>query len=130
MARPKKQNDITRMTHAELDELEKKIAQEKCNCDCGACRKDYHSACSLLCGNWEGKKMKLYLLERLLSGNYDECQGFVVRASSSKAARKLVGNKDRGDEGKETWLDPKLSTCVEIKTDGEAEIILCDFLAG
>jgi hypothetical protein len=29
MARPKKKFDVTRMTHAELDELEKKIAASK-----------------------------------------------------------------------------------------------------
>lgn len=77
--------------------------------------------------------MKLWLLRPMEDNNlwdpwYDKCFGFVVRAESEEEARKIVGSSiEFGDEGKEAWLDPKNSTCVELTIEGKEEVIIRDF---
>lgn len=84
--------------------------------------------------------MKLYLLQATAKGHkqlgYDCAHGFVVRAKGPKSARKLISlaainhtGEGPGDEGAEFWLDAKLSSCTELKSEGEEEIILSDFYA-
>ena len=89
--------------------------------------------------------MKLWLLkpvEGLKENNpwdpwYDKAFGFVVRAETEDAARKIA-NDNGGSEtgpvrtrvyrtGGDPWLDKKLSTCSELLTDGEAGLVLKDF---
>lgn len=64
---------------------------------------------------------------------YDKCFGYVIRAETEQAARKLA-HENAGDENregflktKEPWLDKKYSTCVELVNDGKSEIIIQDF---
>jgi hypothetical protein len=52
--------------------------------------------------------------------------GFVVRAKSEAAARALVAEQ-AGDEGPEAWLSPDSATCVELKADGNPEVVMADY---
>lgn len=82
--------------------------------------------------------MKLWLLQPAtgldLIGNpwdpwYDKAFGFVVRAKTEADARALA-NKEAGYENRglgNAWIDPKYSTCVELKYKGEAGIVIRDF---
>lgn len=74
--------------------------------------------------------MKLWLLTAdestgLWQPWYDKAFGFVVRAESEEDARNYAADK-AGDEGREAWLEPESSTCVEITGEGAAEVILQD----
>ena len=60
---------------------------------------------------------------------YDCSYGFVVRAENEADARKLAATST-GDEGPEFWLDVGKSFCKPVANDGQAGIILVDFLAG
>lgn len=72
---------------------------------------------------------------------YDKAFGFVVRAEDEQAARALA-SKDAGDEagGRDhsvtpprerpnPWLDPDLSSCVELTAEGSSEVVMKDFAA-
>jgi hypothetical protein len=52
--------------------------------------------------------------------------GFVIRANSESAARALAAEQ-AGDEGPEAWLSPDSATCVELKADGNPEVIMSDY---
>jgi hypothetical protein len=65
---------------------------------------------------------------------YDKAFGFVVRAETEQDARNLVvgdlnnqWDGECGNEGKPAWLNPKLSTCVELLQEGEPGLIIKDF---
>lgn len=77
--------------------------------------------------------MKLYLLTREKENEgWDEVYGFVIAAKSSIAARKLAGD-NKGDEGKEVWLDKAETKCQVIANESKykkEEMVLCDFLSG
>ncbi len=76
--------------------------------------------------------MKFWLLRPVDKEDYflwtfDCAFGFVVGAIDEEAARKLAAS-DCGDEGPETWLDPALTTCIELlPTEG---ILMRDFNNG
>jgi len=79
--------------------------------------------------------MKLWILKPLSVADnmpwspwYDKAFGFIVRASNLQAAR-MFASINHGDEGKEAWLDCKLSSCKELPIDGEPGMILRDFNA-
>ena len=69
---------------------------------------------------------------------YDKCFGFVIRAENEIEARKMA-HENAGDENNNMflgakisdtnspWIDPKYSTCEELKQDGESCIIIEDF---
>lgn len=59
---------------------------------------------------------------------YDKAFGFVVRAETEERARELAA-KEKGDEGKEAWLNSQFSCCEELKEMGEEGIIISDFHA-
>jgi hypothetical protein len=88
---------------------------------------------------------------------YDCYQGFVVRADSESAARKIAQETGGGDETKlrgvrrlsesffigafeywteptvenvSFWTDPTKATCVELTSDGDPGIVIYDFLHG
>ena len=69
--------------------------------------------------------MPLYFLSRD-KGSYDELHAVVVRAKSEKEARVLASTY-RGDEGFETWLDEKRSTCEKLQVRGKNQVICADF---
>lgn len=61
--------------------------------------------------------------------NYDMYDSFIIRANSSKEARKIA-SKIAADEGKVTWLTPSLSTCELLSTTGDIGVIVASFNAG
>lgn len=75
--------------------------------------------------------MKLYILEATKSWEpwYDTVDKIVVRASTSKQARKLAASVC-GDEGADVWTEPKRTSCKQLTNKGPAEVILRDFQAG
>jgi hypothetical protein len=60
---------------------------------------------------------------------WDCLHGVVVRAPSEAHARNLA-TTERGDEGSGPWLDPSLTTCVELLPEGADGVILADFVRG
>jgi hypothetical protein len=95
--------------------------------------------------------MKLWLLrpiENLPEDNnpwepwYDKVFGFVIRAETENEARKIA-QENGGDElikwtwdktpqgqfSMRSWLDSNLSSCMELKADGEPGLIIKDFAA-
>lgn len=62
---------------------------------------------------------------------YDKAFGFVVQAKDEEAARRLA-DIDAGDENGSLraeghpWLDPGLSTCVELRVEGEEEYVIME----
>ena len=79
--------------------------------------------------------MSLWILKRkyYISGHGNGVSnGFVIRASSEKAARQLLKHYKhlvRG-EGIETWLNPDESTCEKLTANGKEDIILWDITSG
>lgn len=79
--------------------------------------------------------MKLWILKPISHDKgpwkpwYDKVFGFVVRAKTEQEARGIAhfnaGDENRTD--KAPWLYAELSTCVELTTEGDAEMILRDF---
>ena len=67
---------------------------------------------------------------------YDKCFGMVVRAADEDFARTLAheeaheeGHEEGHDEnigGRRPWLDPALSTCVELTGEGDACVVIRD----
>jgi hypothetical protein len=60
---------------------------------------------------------------------YDKPFGHVIRAETESDARRLA-SEDAGEWAKEmqrAWLDPSLSTCVELLPDGPPKVVLTDF---
>ena len=52
--------------------------------------------------------------------------GFVIRAIHEDEARTHAA-KQAGDEGPDAWLSSLLSSCVELKDDGQSEVILAAY---
>ena len=52
--------------------------------------------------------------------------GFVVRAMHEDEARTLSA-KQAGDEGPDAWLSSRLSSCIELNSDGRSEVILAAY---
>ena len=71
--------------------------------------------------------MKLYYLN-FDDCDYDQTNGFIIRAKNEKEARELA-NSRCSDEGK-IWTDKQKVSCKHIKVSGKSEIILIDFLNG
>jgi hypothetical protein len=55
--------------------------------------------------------------------DFDRMFGFVIRAESEDKARSLAAS-NCGDEGPDAWLSEGNSTCVELRADGPAGVIL------
>src|SRR5262245_9478100 len=74
--------------------------------------------------------MRLWMLRPLNSAPwlaYCDCMfGFVVRAGTEEAARSLAASSC-GDEGPDAWLSGRTSTCVELKADGPAAVIMEEY---
>ena len=85
--------------------------------------------------------MKLFILRPITELDndpwdpwYDKAFGFVIRANDEEEARKIA-DSNAGDENERyitiknnhPWLDEKYSTCNELTTDGESELIITDF---
>lgn len=74
--------------------------------------------------------MLLWLLQTIAGADWEETEGFVIRASSESEARALAAAHTDGERVGNRWTDETQSTCVELTTTGSAEIILTDFNAG
>lgn len=62
---------------------------------------------------------------------YDKAHGFVIRAESHRAARKIAATKhNHGDEGDQVWLDPTYSECTTLKSEGEEGVVIGDYTNG
>ena len=57
----------------------------------------------------------------------DTVIAFVVRAEHATAAR-MLAREEAGGEGSFIWLDPKHSSCAELKPKGDAGIVLTEYL--
>ena len=58
---------------------------------------------------------------------YDKTFGVVVRAGSEDSARCLVSEELGPTEGRDVWMLPHYTECLELTGCGESEIILTDF---
>lgn len=79
--------------------------------------------------------MKLWLLKRADGDwGYDEYKGFVVRANSETEARRIAYEAAHSVENSMSrelwWLDLGRVSCVEVTTDGAAEVVLASLNAG
>lgn len=72
------------------------------------------------------KSNKIYMLKRIFSVGYDEYEGKVIVALSTKEARKMA-NLKHGDEGP-IWTDSNQVMCKEI-TLNKAMVVLESFKA-
>lgn len=77
--------------------------------------------------------MKLYLLRPIddLSEAwtpwYDKTFGFVIRAKNEHDARLAASLNDQSRYlAVDCWLDDKQAYCVELKQDGDPEVIMAD----
>ena len=81
--------------------------------------------------------MKLWLIypqeEYETELDYDDCaQQFVIRAETAEQAREIA-QKNGGDEVRYTkfsWLNKEHAHCHELSVEGDAMLIMRDFLAG
>ena len=90
------------------------------------------------------KTMKLWIIRPIDSSTgpwdpwYDKCFGCVIAAETEEQARTLVEPGDEvrchirlqrhsGKDTLNTWLDPSLSTCVELEPGTEPRCIMQDF---
>lgn len=62
---------------------------------------------------------------------YDKAFGFVIRAATQAAARKVADENaaDENDNRNHPWLNPTLSTCTELRPEGAPGLVLRDFAA-
>ena len=70
--------------------------------------------------------MKLWLLQRNNGYNYDQADGFVVRAELEENARDLASEFCHTKEPE--WRDSKKTSCVELAVNGSPEVIICDYI--
>ncbi len=77
-----------------------------------------------------GFTTKLWLLQGKF--DYDCAWGFVVRSETESEARQIAqdGGGDEVRSGKTPWIDPSITTCIELTADGEPGVVLEDFHAG
>jgi hypothetical protein len=65
---------------------------------------------------------------------YDTTSGFVIRAESEQEARAMTegdaGCELENNNGKNPWLDPSLTSCVELTLDGKPTVVSYSFNAG
>ncbi len=71
--------------------------------------------------------MHLYLLKPIKPWEpwYDKVFGFVIRAEGEAEAR-WIASKKHGDEGREVWLDPLQTSCVNLEESLDKGLILRD----
>lgn len=61
--------------------------------------------------------------------NYDYTDSFVIRANDERGAR-IIASQESGDEGAESWLDPRFSTCSLLSQHGPDGVVISSFNAG
>lgn len=76
--------------------------------------------------------MKLYLITRKDIPSSDEYVGHIIAAKDPAQVRSMASEAAR-DEGKEPWLNPKMTylTCIAKKSEYQAPgVVMSDFLNG
>lgn len=71
--------------------------------------------------------MKLWVLQAIKEVDWDEFDGFVVRAEDEAQAREIAEQTAKYEKQKGFWLSAKTTTCKEVKVHGKAEVILSAF---
>ena len=72
----------------------------------------------------EKTRMKLWILNLIDPKSASRAMpGIVVRARSARAARALVASAE-SSEGRAAWLDASMTSCSELKAEGEPDIVL------
>lgn len=80
--------------------------------------------------------MRIWVLERIEEADFDQFEGFVVKATSEDDARRCVAERIRGDPNANfddpgTWLDSSETSCLEVEDEGsESTIVLEAFHYG
>lgn len=67
----------------------------------------------------------LYHLARKYDAHFEEMTGCIVRAKNMEDARRFAAEFAK-DEGPETWLNPKLSSCECLNLSGVFGMIIYD----
>ncbi len=78
-------------------------------------------------------EMKLWLLKVIdwKAVDYDEYNGFVIRAENETHARVIAAAyASDEDSNSDRFLNKEKTTCEEIQVNGEAGVVLSDFNAG
>lgn len=59
-------------------------------------------------------------------------QRIALAAGSSEAMRRWYGRNEAEPRTEEraAWIDPALSTCIELKPDGPAGVVIVDYVPG
>jgi hypothetical protein len=64
---------------------------------------------------------------------YDTTDAFVIRADSEEEARAMTeedaGFEVENNKGKNPWIDPGLTSCVELPLEGETTVVIYSFNA-
>lgn len=68
----------------------------------------------------------IWVLYRKTPLDYNQARAFVVRASDEIGARHQACRK-AGSEGKQTWLDPTMSVCEAVSSEGKDSVVLRSF---
>jgi hypothetical protein len=72
---------------------------------------------------------RLYLLKRHEEfSEYDTYEGFLIRETSQRNARRIAQQCDTGDS-QNTWIDKSKSSCKVITNEGPRTVIISDFRA-
>lgn len=75
--------------------------------------------------------MRLWHLKRFGKTGYDEVNSFIVCATDAHDARRIA-SAQCGDEGADTWIDYRTSSCECISTSTTAKpgVVTRDFNSG
>ena len=73
--------------------------------------------------------MKLFLLKNKKMADFDEIQEIFINAASHKRARRIAAENAK-NEGADTWLCLKSSSCVVWKPDQTESVIMINWVAG
>lgn len=61
--------------------------------------------------------------EASIGSPYVHAQGYVIRASNERAARRIAAERNKGEVA-EAWLDRSKTTCEEVDPDGGPGVLL------
>jgi hypothetical protein len=80
------------------------------------------------------KLINIYLIKRTpeCRTRWDENSAFVIAAKNARQCREIASKRDHGDEDREIWRNPKLTSIRKIGVSAKENphIILRDYHAG
>lgn len=71
----------------------------------------------------------LWVLRDPQASGHDVMLGYVIRAESAQAARRMAADADKLGSGGQ-WLDPGQTTCEALTSYGEPEVVLSEYRYG